>query len=100
MSTYHSGGAGNTGSGNRSSRGAVGSTSGSGGPPAPGQAPRRREPGAMMDRYLHDTTNQVSDRFSGYQDRISDDRQRAEVLQDLERQKLEVERLARIARGN
>lgn len=54
----------------------------------------------MMDRYLHDTTNQVSDRFSGYQDRISDDRQRAEVLQDLERQKLEVERLARIARGN
>ncbi|KAK1779342.1 hypothetical protein QBC45DRAFT_450888 [Copromyces sp. CBS 386.78] len=111
MSSYHTGGAGNTGSGNRSSSGggnrpygSAGSTSGAGGPPASGQASRTKTKtkisGSMMDRYLHDTTTQVSDRFSGHQNPISNDRHRSEVLRDLERRKLEAERLARLAKGN
>ncbi|KAK3950576.1 hypothetical protein QBC32DRAFT_371835 [Pseudoneurospora amorphoporcata] len=109
MSSYHTGGAGNAGSGNRSSSGggnrpygSAGSTSGAGAPPASGQASRTKTKisGSMMDRYLHDTTTQVSDRFSGHQNPISNDRHRSEVLRDLERRKLEAERLARLAKGN
>ncbi|KAL0470401.1 hypothetical protein QR685DRAFT_571522 [Neurospora intermedia] len=100
MSTYYSGGAGNTGSGNGSKDAAVGPTSGAGDLPASTQAPKRREYGSMMNRYIHDTTTQVSDRVSGHQDPISNDRHRLEVLQRVERRRCEAERLARIARGN
>ncbi|KAK3392547.1 hypothetical protein B0T20DRAFT_421473 [Sordaria brevicollis] len=107
MSSYYGSGAGKSGSGNRSSygggyrsSGALGSAPGPEGPPASGQAPRRRDYGAMMDRYLHDTTTQVSDRYSGHQDPIDNDRHRLEVLQRKERREKEAKRLAEIAKGN
>ena len=54
----------------------------------------------MMDRYLHDTTTQVTERCSGHQDPMSDDRHKVVVYQENERRKAEVEKWARIAKGN